>query len=113
MPLKIRVREIGRIAVLDLEGSLRHGNSQDAFREQTQRLIDAGTVQVAINLARVTDLDSAGIGLFVRTLSQFKQCGGNCVFFAATERVRSVLKMVRLDRILDLVEDEASALTKF
>lgn len=113
MLLKIRVREIGRIAVLDLEGSLRHETSQDAFREQTQRLLDADTVQVAINLARVMDLDSSGIGLFVRTLSQFKQRGGNCVFFSATERVRSVLKMVRLERILDLAEDEASALTKF
>jgi len=113
MTMKIRAREIGRIVVLDLEGSLRLGNSEDIFREQTQRLIDAGTPRVAINLARLPDIDSSGIGLFVRTLSQFKQAGGKCVFFAATERVRSVLKMVRLEKILDLAEDESSALAKF
>jgi len=113
MTLKIRAREIGRIVVLDLEGSLRLGHSEDIFREQAQRLINAGTTRVAINLARLLDIDSSGIGLFVRTLSQFQQAGGKCVFFAASEGVRSALKMVRLEKILDLTEDEWSALAKF
>jgi anti-sigma B factor antagonist len=113
MALKIKVREIGQIALLDLEGSLRLGASEEVFREQIQRLMNGGTVQVAINLSRVTDIDSSGIGLFVRTLFDFKQAGGACVFYSAMERVRSVFKMVRLEKILELAEDEAAALSRF
>ena len=71
MSLKIRVREIGRIAVLDLEGSMRHGNSQDAFREQMQRLLDADTVQVAVNLARV--LARSGLRVVLGRISQSRR----------------------------------------
>jgi anti-anti-sigma regulatory factor len=41
-----------------------------------------------------------------------KRAGGKCTFFAPSKRVMMLLKMVRLDSILDLSEDEATALTR-
>lgn len=112
MPLKIHIRQVGRVAIIDLEGPLRLGAAEEAFREQARQLLAAGTLFIAVNLARISDVDSSGIGLFVRTMTQCKRAGGTCVFFAANERVLPVLKMVRLEKILDLAEDEASALAR-
>lgn len=113
MPFNISIRQIGRIAILDVEGPVRLGVAEEQFREQTQRLLKAGTILLAVNLGRVTDVDSSGIGLFVRTWLQFKRIGGTCVFFAATERVRSVFRMVGLEQTLDLFDDETTALSRF
>ncbi len=113
MTLTINVRQIGRIAILDLEGSLRLGQSEEALRDRLRLLLDAGTVHVAINLARLHDIDSSGVGLVVRTLSQFQRAGGACVFFAPNERLRAVFKMVRLDSVLNPAPDEDSALSRF
>lgn len=58
--LKINTRQAGRIAILDLDGPLRLGPAEDVFRSQAEQLILAGSTLLAVNLARVSDLDSSG-----------------------------------------------------
>jgi len=109
---KIKIRNAGPATILDLEGPLKLGPSQEKFRDQVQKLLDDGTTHVAINLAGVTDLDSSGIGALVRAFTTLKRSGGNCTFFAPNKRVQMLLKMVRLDGVLSLAEDEATALAR-
>ena len=111
-PLNIRIRKAGQATILDLEGPLKLGETEESFRNQIQQLIDAGTTHVAVNLAGVTELDSSGIGALVRSFTTLKRAGGKCTFYAPSKRVLMLIKMVRLDTILDLAEDEAAALTR-
>jgi anti-sigma B factor antagonist len=110
--LNISIRKAGRATILDLEGPLKLGDAEESFRNQVQQLIDAGSTHVAVNLAGVTELDSSGIGALVRSFTSLKRAGGKCTFYAPSKRVMMLLKMVRLDSILDLAEDEAAALTR-
>lgn len=106
------VRKAGQAVIVDVSGPLKLGETEEAFRTQVQRLIDAGTTRVAINLAGVTELDSSGIGSLVRLFSGIKRSGGKCVFYAPTKKVFMLLKMVRLNTIFDIVDDEATALSR-
>lgn len=110
--VNIRIRKAGPATILDLEGPLKLGKDEEAFRAQVQQLMDSGTTHVAINLGGVTDLDSSGIGSLVRAFTNLKRAGGKCTYFAASKRVLMLLKMVRLDGVLDLAEDEAAALAR-
>lgn len=110
--MNIRIRKAGQATILDLEGPLKLGETEESFRSQIQQLIDAGTTHVAVNLAGVTELDSSGIGALVRSFTTLKRAGGKCTFYAPSKRVLMLIKMVRLDTILDLAEDEAAALTR-
>jgi anti-sigma B factor antagonist len=110
--LNIRIRTAGPATILDLDGPLKLGPAQETFRDQVQKLIEAGSPHVAVNLAGVTDLDSSGIGALVRAFTTVKRAGGKCTFFSPPRRVQMLLKMVRLDTVLDLVEDEAAALAR-
>ena len=110
--MNIRIRKAGQATILDLEGPLKLGETEESFRNQIQQLIDAGTTHVAVNLAGVTELDSSGIGALVRSFTTLKRAGGKCTFYAPSKRVLMLIKMVRLDTILDLAEDEAAALTR-
>jgi anti-anti-sigma factor len=111
--LKINIRQAGRITILDLDGPLRFGPAEDIFRNQAQQLVQAGSTFLAVNLARVSDLDSSGVGALVRVFTSVRRAGGKCVFFSPSERVLMVLRMVRMDAILDISEDEAAALASF
>lgn len=108
--MNIKIRKAGQAAILDLDGPLKLGEAEEAFRSRIQQLMDEGSSRVAINLAGVTELDSSGIGALVRAFTILKRAGGKCVFYAPTKRVQMLLKMVRLDSILDISEDEATAL---
>jgi anti-sigma B factor antagonist len=110
--LNISIRKAGRATILDLDGPLKLGDAEESYRNQVQQLIDAGSTHVAVNMAGVTELDSSGIGALVRSFTSLKRAGGKCTFYAPSKRVMMLLKMVRLDSILDLAEDEATALTR-
>jgi anti-sigma B factor antagonist len=111
--LKINLRRAGRVTILDLDGALKFGPAEDAFREQVRQLMTGGPTYIAVNLARVSDLDSSGIGALVRTFSSLKRAGGRCTFFSPNTRVQMVLRMVHMDKVLDISEDEATALAHF
>jgi anti-sigma B factor antagonist len=110
--MDIQIRKAGTATILDLVGPLRLGDSEQAFKEQIQKLLDVGTPHIAVNLAGVTELDSSGIGALVRSFSTVKRAGGKCIFYAPTQRIRMLLKMVRLDTVLEIVDDEAGALAR-
>jgi len=110
--MQINIRKAGRATILDLTGPLKLGEAEEQFRGQIQELVNAGSTHVAVNLSGVTELDSSGIGALVRSFSTLKRAGGKCTFFAPTKRVLMLLKMVRLDNVLDLAEDEATALAR-
>jgi anti-anti-sigma factor len=111
--LKINIRQAGRITILDLDGPLRLGPAEDVFRIQVQQLMLAGSTFLAVNLARVSDLDSSGVGALLRVFTSARRAGGKCVFFSPSERVLMVLRMVRMNAILEISEDEAAALASF
>jgi anti-sigma B factor antagonist len=110
--VNITIRKAGPATILDLSGPLKLGEAEESFRKQIQELLDAGATHIAVNMLGVTDLDSSGIGALVRAFTIIKRAGGKCTFFAPSKRVVMLLKMVRLDSVLDLAEDEATALTR-
>jgi anti-sigma B factor antagonist len=110
--VNIRIRKVGPATILDLEGPLKLGKDEEGFRTQIQQLVEGGALHIGINLAGVSDLDSSGIGSLVRAFTTLKKAGGRCTYFSASKRVMTLLKMVRLDTVLDIAEDEATALTR-
>lgn len=109
-PLQIRVRRVGDAVILDLAGPLLLGDSVESLHTQIQQLLSEGARRLAVNLSDVPKLDSSGMGGLIRAYTTVKKNGGNMRTFAASEGVRQMLKMVRLDSVLELYEDETSAL---
>jgi anti-sigma B factor antagonist len=110
--VNIAIRKAGHATILDLDGALKLGDAEEAFRNKIQELVDGGSMHIAVNLAGVTELDSSGIGALVRAFTTLKRAGGKATYFAPTKRVTMLLKMVRLDTILDLADDEGTALAR-
>jgi anti-sigma B factor antagonist len=111
--MSANIRKAGNAHVVDLQGPLTLGEPVEEFSAQLMELLAGGARNLAVNLAGVTRLDSSGIGALVRGHSAVLKAGGKCRFFAAPKLVMQTLHMVRLDTVLDLAEDESSALAEF
>ena len=111
--MEISVRKAGSVTILDLKGPLKMGEAEQAFRDSVEELTDSGTRNLAVNLAGVPEMDSSGIGALVRAYTSIKKAGGKCRFFAPPKRVKQTLKIVRLDTVLELLDDEPAALAGF
>ncbi|MFQ5777517.1 MAG: STAS domain-containing protein [Terriglobia bacterium] len=111
--MSVQIRKTDKATILDLEGPLKLGETEQSFRDSVRALLESGTRNVAINLSGVPMMDSSGVGALVRAFSSVKRGGGRCKVFGVRKQVMQLLKMVCLDRVLDLVEDEDSALSSF
>jgi anti-anti-sigma factor len=109
----INIRKLDRVTILDLNGSFKAGEADLAFRNSVDEVLSAGVTNLALNLTGVSFLDSTGIRSVVRTSMALKEKGGEFRLFGASKQVAQVLRMVRLDKVLGLMEDEAAALSSF
>jgi anti-sigma B factor antagonist len=106
-------RKVGDVSVIDLTGPLVRELPVLAFRDQIRELLDRGMRNFAINLAEVPYADSYGLGGLTAVYNLVQQAGGRIEFFAARERLLRTLQRLRLDTVLELFEDEGSALASF
>jgi len=109
----IKIRRVEEVTILDVNGPLYIGTAERTLRETIQKLMETGTRHLAINFANVPQLDSSGISVLVRTHTSLACVGGKCCLYAAPDKVLQTLRLVRLDTVLALFEDEASALASF
>jgi anti-sigma B factor antagonist len=65
------------------------------------------------SLAEVPYADSYGLGGLTAAYNLVQQAGGRIKFFAARERLLRTLHRLRLDTVLELFEDEGSAVSSF
>jgi anti-sigma B factor antagonist len=110
--VQIVIRRAGSTTILDLEGPLLLGTPQQDLRHTVEELVANGTKKLALNLAGVSYMDSSGIGELVRTFTTLRKAGGSSVVFSPNKQVMMLLKMVRLDTVLDIAADEAAALSR-
>ncbi len=111
--MKIIVRKADNVTILDLIGPLVWEQPVEAFREQISHLLAAGTKSLAINLAQVPNVDSAALGALFAAHKSVQEAGAKCKFFAAPEQVICSLQRMLLDKVFELFEDEASAVSSF
>ena len=64
---------------------------------------------VILDLTGVDFLDSAGVGVLVGLFKHARLRGGRARFCGLTPGVRSVLEIIRLDRIFEIYDDVAAA----
>lgn len=65
--------------------------------------------RVLLNLEKLDFVDSSGVGWLIKWHQRFKKAGGVFVIHSAPPMIRNMLKLLQLDKILELAEDEAAA----
>lgn len=109
--LKIGIHYIGTIASLDMSGKFIKGQGGHQLQLLTDKVLEAGTSKILLNLTSVPIIDSMGIGEIVRAFKRVQEAGGELKLVGVTDRVYGAL---RITQLLDLIEsykteDEAVA----
>ena len=82
----------------------------DALQEKINERIASGVRKMVLNLAPVAFVDSFAIGVIVATARAMSKAGGTLKLCGVGERVLMSLTITRLDRTLDIVDDEETAI---
>ncbi len=72
---------------------------------ELERLLDAGSVDVVIDMAAVEFIDASGIGTLVAAAERARTAGGHIVVSRPSPKVSRVIDMLRLNGALATVWD--------
>jgi anti-sigma B factor antagonist len=108
----VTTRELGDATVVDVVGRLALADGTAALRDVMRSLAEQGKKHIVLNLAAVNFVDSSGLGELVRTHASVRS-HGQLKLVNPSKHVHDLLKMTKLDRVLDVEQDEASALNSF
>jgi anti-sigma B factor antagonist len=113
MGLQISQRKSGTVHILDLQGRITIGTSNDELAAWLRKLLEATPCDVVVNLAGVTQLDSSGISTIVRAFVSLERRGGGLKLLNPDGRVREVLKLTRLIQSIPTFTSESQAVASF
>ena len=111
--LSIAQKQVGDVIVLDLKGQLILDDGDAVFREAVNDLIDANRLKIVVNLAEVTYIDSAGIGVLIARYLGVKRRGGDMKLANLTSRSHRVMTITHLLTVFQAYDSVDEALRSF
>jgi anti-anti-sigma factor len=111
--LQINQRENEGIVILDLKGRLALGPEDVALRQWLQALRDAGSINVAMNLKDVSDIDTTALGTLIFCATKFREAGGRLVLLHLSPSHSRLSDVVKLNTAFQIYPDEVSAVNSF
>ncbi len=114
MALEISTRTSGDVTIVDLRGrSTIDGGESELLSKHLQKLVANGVRKILLNLAKLIQVDSSGIGVMVETHVSLIRQGGELKLLRPRGRVLEVLTVFHLLSTIPSFEDEAQALASF
>jgi anti-sigma B factor antagonist len=118
--LQYKSRQQRDVTILDLSGRISVGEAL-AFGPGSglilghiiRELAEKGQNRILLNLKDVKYIDSFGVGDLVRSVTSLRRQGGDLKLLSPSPMVLEVLRITRLDKVLEIKDDELSAVQSF
>ena len=113
MSMKVAIRQVDGITILDLSGRITLGEGSITLRDSVRDVLAKGSKKILLNLGQITYIDSSGIGELVSAFTSVKNGGGELKLLNLTQKVHDLLQITKLYTVFDIWDAEASALSAF
>jgi len=102
-------RQVGDVVIVSVSKGLK-GPGEEALRTRIETLVRQGFLRILIDLKAVPYLDSTELGRLIRCHVAVRKAGGRVRLFNLSDKVRGLMKQIRLDTVMELYDTEEAAL---
>jgi anti-sigma B factor antagonist len=103
----------GTVTVVALHGNLMGGPDAAALNSTLHELVDAGKKHVVLDFRGVQFMNSSGLGLLIGGASTLKSAGGALKIAGASEKILSLIKIVKLGSVFQSYPTVDDAVASF
>jgi len=109
----IRTEVVDNCTIMRLSGQFTGGEeTDDLVTAFEQAALTTANPKLIVDFENTTYLSSIVIGLLVRTHAKFSEKDGTLLFCSLNTTLRSVLKMTKVDTVLNITNTLDEAVTK-
>lgn len=94
-----------------LADSIMFNNYEEIFNKIKLNITDDYN-RIVLDMERVTFMDSLSLGMLVPLLLYTRRMGGNLAVIRLDERIRDLFRVLNLDRIIKVYENEEQAVNE-
>jgi anti-sigma B factor antagonist len=105
-------RTIGAATIIELQGNLRTGITDEQLRATVDRLVQEGHCLIALDMSRVPYADPGGIGEIVRSYTTAQRNRGRLVILAPQQKLIDILNLTKLSTVLEIFATQSEALAR-
>ena len=113
MALTAKTRQVGNVAIVDLNGKVTLGENTGILRDELRSLLAQGKKNIVLNLKDVSYVDSAGLGELVGAYTTATNQGGAVKLLHMQSKMRDLMQITKLHTIFPTYDDEQQAIESF
>jgi anti-sigma B factor antagonist len=112
--MQITTQDRSGVAVLYVSGELsRLHVSGQTLHQAVKSQLEQGKINILLNLGEVDFIDSFGVGQILASFTSTQNLGGKIKLARISRKLDFVFMVTGLKRVLDVFDDETSALQSF
>jgi len=111
--VKIKERRRDGVGILELGGKLMGGPDAVAFGDTLKTLIHEGSLNIIVDLGKVSWVNSTGLGILISGYSTVKKNGGELKLLNVSDRIESIFMVSKLHTVFVSFADEDEAVQSF
>lgn len=111
--MKIEMRTVGDIRILDCSGKITLGEGTMTVRNTVRDILKDNGKKIILNLANVNYIDSSGIGELVSTYTTVTNNGGQLKLLNLTKKIHELLQITKLLTVFQVFDSETAAVSSF
>ena len=113
MALTAKVRKVGDVSIVDLNGKITLGENTGILRDELRSLLAQGNKNIVLNMADVGYVDSAGLGELVGAYTTATNQGGSLKLLHLQGKMKDLMQITKLHTIFPAFDNEQAAVSSF
>ncbi len=99
--------EKGKTPVVSVQGEI-DVYSSPKLKEKIMELFEAGSETFAVDLTKVSYIDSTGLGVLIGALRRAREKNGNVILVFSSQRLKRIFEITGLDKNFTIYENSDS-----
>ncbi|MCP4896990.1 MAG: STAS domain-containing protein [bacterium] len=111
--MKVDVRHVGDVIIVDLDGRLVLGVGDELLRDVVNEILAEEWKKIVLNLDKVTIMDSSGIGELVSSWKLARRFEAQVKLLRPGDSVKQTLTLTQILPLMEVFETESEAVGSF
>ncbi|MCG6962974.1 MAG: STAS domain-containing protein [Acidobacteria bacterium] len=111
--MKSEVQDQADIRVIRLSGKITIGAGDVKLRELIRDALESGRTKILLDLAKVSAMDSSGIGEMVAAYTTVRKRDGQLKLLNLSPKINDILQVTQLITVFDVFDDSEEAMASF